>query len=84
MDNAERIHRKLSRTVEKMTPLQRTLAVVAGLGTFVLGILFLIFNERIFARLEPVAVKWKDLRGGWLILWAMTFVTAFPPIIGYS
>ena len=84
MGNAEKIYRKLFRTAEKMTPLQKSLAVLAGIATFVLGILFLIFNERIFARLEPLAVKWKDLRGGWLILWAMTFITAFPPIIGYS
>ena len=83
IEKAERIHRKLSRTLEKMTPLQRTLAVVAGIITLVLGVLFLIFNEKIFAKLEPVAVKWKDLRGGWLILWAMTFITAFPPVIGY-
>ena len=83
IEKAERIHRKLSRTLEKMTPLQRTLAVAAGIITLVLGVLFLIFNEKIFAKLEPVAVKWKDLRGGWLILWTMTFITAFPPVIGY-
>ncbi|MCJ1272565.1 Tlg2-vesicle protein [Puttea exsequens] len=60
------------------------LSIVAGILTIVLGILFLVFSERIFAWLEPVAEKWKNLRGGWLILWLMTFTTAFPPIIGYS
>lgn len=84
MENAEKIQRKVSRTIEKLTPLQRALAVSAGITVLVLTILFLVFNERIFARLEPVAVKWKDLSGGWLILWVMTFVTAFPPVIGYS
>lgn len=84
LENAEKLQRKVYRTVEKLTPLQRALAAFAGIVTLVLGILFLIFNERIFARLEPIAVKWKDLKGGWLILWAITFITAFPPVIGYS
>ena len=84
LENAEKLQRKLHRTIEKMTPLQRALAAFAGITTIVLGILFLIFNESIFTRLKPVAIKWKDLRGGWLILWAMTFITAFPPVIGYS
>lgn len=84
MDNAEKLQRKLYRTVKKLTPVQRGLAVVAAVIVVVVGILFLVFNERIFAWLEPFAESWKNLRGGWLILWAMTFTTAFPPIIGYS
>ena len=84
LENAENLQRKLYRTVEKLTPLQRALVAFAGIVTLVLGILFLVFNERIFARLEPIAVKWKDLKGGWLILWGITFITAFPPVIGYS
>ena len=67
-----------------MSPIQQALSVVVGLSTVVLAILFLVFSERIFAWLEPVAEKWQNLRGGWLILWLMCFVTAFPPVIGYS
>lgn len=47
-------------------------------------ILFLVYNERIFKWLSPAAKRWRNLSGGWLILWAMTFFTAFPPMIGYS
>lgn len=84
IDNAEKLQQKLHKTFKKLTRVQRSLAVVAALGAMVVGILFLVFNERIFAWLEPFAVSWKNLRGGWLILWAMTFITAFPPVIGYS
>lgn len=70
--------------VEGMTAIQLALSVIAGLVTITLAILFLVFSESIFAWLEPVAEKWKNLRGGWLILWALTFATAFPPVIGYS
>ena len=81
---AERTWRQLFKTVEKMTAVQRAGSVVVGIITIVLAILFLVFSERIFAWLEPVAEKWKNLKGGWLILWFMCFTTAFPPVIGYS
>jgi hypothetical protein len=58
--------------------------VIVGIITIVLGVLLLVYNERIFAALEPWAKKWRDLPGGWLILWAATFVVSFPPLIGYS
>jgi hypothetical protein len=84
IDGAEKIHRRVTKTVKKMTPLQRVIAGIVLLVSLVLGLLFLIFNSKIFGWLEPYAEKWKATRGGWLILWALTFMTAFPPIIGYS
>ena len=84
INNAERAWRKALKMAEGMTIWQRALSVVAGLLIIILSILFLVFSEKIFAWMQPVAEKWKNLRGGWLILWAMTFATAFPPVIGYS
>lgn len=84
IDNAERIQRQVYKTVRRLTPVQRFLAGGALIVAVVVGILFLVFNESIFGWLEPYAEKWNNLRGGWLILWAITFVTAFPPLIGYS
>ena len=84
LNSVKRLWRRLVKTVEGMTIVQLALSVIAGLLSIIFAILFLVFSERIFAWLEPVAEKWKNLRGGWLILWAMTFATAFPPVIGYS
>lgn len=70
--------------INKFTPLQQLAGAVLGIVAIVLGILLLIYNERIFAALEPFAKKWRDLPFGWLILWAATFVVSFPPLIGYS
>ena len=84
INNAERAWRKALKMAEGMTIWQRALSFVAGILIIILCILFLIFSERIFAWMQPVAEKWKSLRGGWLILWALTFATAFPPVIGYS
>jgi uncharacterized membrane protein YdjX (TVP38/TMEM64 family) len=69
---------------KKLTTLQKVLVVVALVLINVGGILFLVFNEKIFGWLQPYAEKWKHTTGGWTILWAITFLTAFPPIIGYS
>jgi len=67
-----------------MSLLQRILASVAVIILAACGLLFLIFSHQIFKWLGPAAQKWRDLPGGWAILWAIIFLTAFPPIIGYS
>ena len=69
---------------DRLTLVQKIVLSLAGVATIVLGILLLVYNERIFAAMEPFAKKWRDLTGGWLILWAATFVVSFPPLIGYS
>lgn len=84
IQTAEKLQRRIISTYKKLTPLQRILAIVAFVSVNIVFLLFLIFNERIFGFLEPYAVKWKHTTGGWLILWAITFLTAFPPMIGYS
>ena len=84
IDYGENAWRQWSKTFDKFTPLQKALSALVGIITLVLAILFLVFSERFFAWLEPLAVKWKNLKGGWVILWLMCFATAFPPIIGYS
>ena len=81
---AERLWRQSLKTVEKMTPLQLAASALVGIISIVLAILFLVFSESIFAWLQPLAEKWKNLKGGWIILWLMCFTTAFPPVIGYS
>lgn len=84
INNAEKVQRRFMATYNKMSPLQRVLAGIALIAINLAGLLFLIFNEKIFGFLEPYAEKWKQTTGGWIILWALTFMTAFPPIIGYS
>lgn len=84
LDDAERLHRKLWRIAKKLSRIQKLLAIIALMGLFVVGVLFLVFNEKIFAWLEPVAEKLKRSSGGWFVIWALTFIAAFPPVIGYS
>lgn len=84
VDVAERLQRQFIKSFKKLSYVQRILGIVAFVALSVLGILFLVYNEKIFAWFEPLAEKWRNLRGGWLILWAMIFTVAFPPLIGYS
>ncbi|OCL02335.1 hypothetical protein AOQ84DRAFT_349283 [Glonium stellatum] len=84
LKNAERMQKRAMKTYKELSPLHR---ILVGLGTViavVLGILFLIYNERIFGVLAPLAKKWRDITAGWLILWILIFMVSFPPLIGYS
>ncbi|KAI2638137.1 hypothetical protein GGS21DRAFT_456901 [Xylaria nigripes] len=67
-----------------MTPLQRLLVIVISLVGLALVILFLVFSHRIFTALHPVAEGWRKLPGGWVLLFLLSFMTGFPPMIGYS
>ncbi|KAH9902292.1 hypothetical protein F4778DRAFT_118315 [Xylariomycetidae sp. FL2044] len=67
-----------------LTPTQQILFSVVGLVIFALTIVFLVYSHRIFAALGPVAESWRALPGGWVLVFLMTCVTAFPPMIGYS
>ncbi|KAK8181763.1 hypothetical protein HDK77DRAFT_78760 [Phyllosticta capitalensis] len=84
-NGASKLQRNGLKLYNRLTPLQRILLVLGGLVAGVLGILFLVYNEHIFKYwLAPVARKWRDVPAGWLILWSMTFMVSFPPLIGYS
>jgi uncharacterized membrane protein YdjX (TVP38/TMEM64 family) len=84
LHSATKVQRKIIKTFQGLTLLQRILVVFAAIIVNVFLVLFLIYNEKIFAYIAPAAKKWHDVRGGWTILWLMTFICAFPPLIGYS
>ena len=84
LEHAVYINKQALTIYNKLKWWQALLAVLALGGLATLSILFLINNEAIFRWLEPYAEKWQKMNGGWLILWLMTFATAFPPMIGYS
>jgi uncharacterized membrane protein YdjX (TVP38/TMEM64 family) len=82
--SAAKLQRKALKTFRALTLTQQILAVVVFIVVHVFLILFLIYNERIFGWLAPEAAKWQDVTAGWTILWLLTFICAFPPLIGYS
>jgi uncharacterized membrane protein YdjX (TVP38/TMEM64 family) len=84
MDKADKLGRRVLSTYNKLSIFQRILVITGGITSFILGILFLVYNESIFRRMLPYAAQWRDIKGGWLILWVLIFVVSFPPLIGYS
>lgn len=68
----------------RLTPLQRLLAVLAGLVFAAVGVLAIVYSHAFFAWLGPVADKWRALPGGWILVFLLIFATSFPPIVGYS
>lgn len=79
-----RLQRRALRNFNKLSVVQKICLVVFNIVVLATVILFLVFNEKIFGWLAPVAQRWRDIPGGWLILWAATFAVGFPPLIGYS
>ncbi|KXX73970.1 Golgi apparatus membrane protein tvp38 [Madurella mycetomatis] len=67
-----------------LSPVQRGLLVLASTAVLAVAILFLVYSHRIFTALAPVAAGWRATPGGWVLLWLVTAVTAFPPLMGYS
>lgn len=84
MKNASKLWRRADSTYNRLSPIQKVLFSVGGIIVFILSILFLVYNERILQAMQPYAKKWRDVTGGWLILWMLIFVVSFPPLIGYS
>ncbi|KAF3051558.1 Tlg2-vesicle protein [Didymella keratinophila] len=81
---AQTVQRRAMAQYNKLSPVQKVLFSVGGIVMFVISILFLVYNERIFGALLPYAKKWRDVTAGWLVLWALIFTVSFPPLIGYS
>lgn len=81
---ANNLYRQSVTMYNGWTPTQKVLFVVGGNLLGALMIVLLIFSHKIFTLLGPVAVSWRQLPAGWLIIWAATFFVAFPPMIGYS
>lgn len=76
--------RKSAKINQEMSAFQRGfLLLLVSIG-FVLVVLFLVYNDRLFESLHTFAMGWQNIRGGWTILWGLIFLTAFPPIVGYS
>ncbi|KAF2831006.1 hypothetical protein CC86DRAFT_314093 [Ophiobolus disseminans] len=84
MTNYDKLSRMVLARYGKLTPVQKVLFVVGNIALAVGGVLFLVYNEKIFGSLVPVAKKWRDIRGGWVILWFLIFLVSFPPLIGYG
>ncbi|KAH9879013.1 hypothetical protein J1614_002448 [Plenodomus biglobosus] len=76
--------RRISAQYAKLSVTQKILFIVGNIVMATLAILFLIYNEKIFAKLLPAAKKWRDVPGGWCILWVAIVIVSFPPLIGYS
>lgn len=75
---------KLLETYAAMSFIQRVILIVLAIVVNTFLILFLIYGHEFFAWLEPIAKRWRELSGGWTILFLMIVATAFPPMIGYS
>jgi hypothetical protein len=67
-----------------LPPLQQAGVVALGLAAVVGGVLSIVYHDDIFHWLGGFAKSWRALRFGWMLLWLLTFIVSFPPLVGYS
>ncbi|KJZ73611.1 hypothetical protein HIM_06944 [Hirsutella minnesotensis 3608] len=66
----------------RLPPSHRALVVLACIAGWVLLVLVLVYSHRFFAWLAPVAKAWRQQPAGWLLIFVLICVTAFPPVVG--
>lgn len=81
---ARNLYRQSTTLYASLSPTQQFLVLSAAVLLVALTITLLVFSHKIFLLLGPVAISWRALPGGWLIIWVLTFLVAFPPLVGYS
>lgn len=84
LKTARNMYRQSTTLYAALTPTQQFLVLSGAVLLLALTITLLVFSHKIFLLLGPVAVSWRALPGGWLIIWVLTFLVAFPPLMGYS
>lgn len=68
----------------RMDHRHRIALVAATVAANVLIILALVYHAKLLALLVEFSQWWRSLRFGWLILFMLLVMVAFPPLIGYS
>lgn len=81
---ARNLYRRSAAAYAALSPTQQFLVLSASVLLLALTVTLLVFSQKIFTLLGPVAVSWRALPAGWLIIWVLTFLVAFPPLVGYS
>ncbi|KAF3922982.1 hypothetical protein ABW20_dc0102932 [Dactylellina cionopaga] len=84
MNMVWKLQRHANQYWKKLTLAQKIIGVTVLVALHVLLLLGLIYHEAIFHRFVPIANEWRKLPWGFLILFTWTFISAFPPLIGYS
>lgn len=84
IDTASKAYQQSVEMYAGLPRAKQILVAAGGAALAAVAVTLLVFSHRIFTLLGPVAVSWRALPGGWLIIWGLTFLVAFPPLIGYS
>ncbi|KAK6523616.1 Tlg2-vesicle protein [Arthrobotrys megalospora] len=79
-----KLKRKAHQYWNKLTLAQKIIGCTVLAIINVAILLGIVYHEAIFHWFSPIADKWAEMPYGFLILFMWTFVSAFPPLIGYS
>jgi hypothetical protein len=79
-----RLQRWARKRLRSMTLGQKIVGGLALTVSATIALLTLIFHEQILHAMLPVAAQLRDWKAGWLVIFLLCFVSAFPPMVGYS
>lgn len=80
----EALNGQMMATYRRMTPAQKALAIGTVAAGYAVIILAVVYSGRVFDWLAGVSKSWREMPAGWLVVFALVFATAFPPVMGYS
>ncbi|KAF8469520.1 hypothetical protein BDZ91DRAFT_55004 [Kalaharituber pfeilii] len=79
-----KLRRYARKQVNKMNWWQKILAGLFVIASISGAILVTVYHTELLAMMLPVSKKLTDWPAGWLIIWSVCYVSAFPPLFGYS
>ncbi|KAF8424569.1 hypothetical protein EV426DRAFT_82433 [Tirmania nivea] len=80
----KKIHRYAKKQFNKMNWWQKIVAWLLVFTCIAAALLVTVFHAELLAMMLPVAKQLTDWPAGWLIIWAVCYISAFPPLFGYS
>jgi hypothetical protein len=84
INQAHSAYRGVLKRWDKMSVIQKIIAVLAALLLAGLGVGTMILAGQIFVWLGPKAEKWERSPLAYIILWISVILVSFPPMVGWT
>lgn len=69
---------------QRLSLLYKILSVLGGMAFIALAVVAVLYSEKLWQAMVPVAEWMRAHPARWLILWTATLIVSFPPLFGYS
>lgn len=63
---------------------QKAVVICAFVTMSMIGFIVIFYHEAVLGMMVAFADWWRDMPGGWLVMFLLVVAVSFPPLIGYS